>query len=399
VKGGRPPGRTTPRAPGSSSMRALALALAMALPLFVGACASVTVRRQEAAEERTGAAGLVHVRWRTELHAHKLFEPRPEECASGALAGGRLVLGSRAGMVVGVRTDDGAVEWATDATGGIDSDARFDAARGQVYLGADDGSVYAVDARTGKIRWTYRAKGAVDRAPEVGPDAVYVATAADRVIALDAGTGKWKWQYERETPDGFTIHGYGGPRLRGRELLIGFADGNLVSLQAATGEVVWARSLASASEQFVDVDSTPITDGKSLFAASYSGGVYGLDAGDGGVRWRLGVEGAGPISLYGRHLYFTTPRQGLHAVTTEGQIVWRQGLAESGDVTAPLAVGRYLVFSGSRAGMYILNRADGELLEIFNPGQGVCAAATLDPSGTRIYVLANGGTLYALDLG
>ena len=47
------------------------------------------------------------------------------------------------------------------------------------------------------------------------------------------------------------------PRLRGAQLLVGFADGYFVSLAAASGEVMWAKSLAAASDQFVDVDSTP----------------------------------------------------------------------------------------------------------------------------------------------
>ncbi|MEO8215300.1 MAG: PQQ-binding-like beta-propeller repeat protein, partial [Myxococcales bacterium] len=225
-----------------------------------------------------------------------------------------------------------------------------------------------------------------------------VATGADRVVALDAATGKWRWQYERETPDGFTIHGYGAPRLRGSQILVGFADGNLVSLQAASGEVSWARSLASVSDQFVDVDSNPIIDGDTVYAASYSGGVYGLDGKDGAVRWRLPIEGAGPLSLIGRRLYFAAPRDGLHAISTDGQILWRQGLAEAGDLTAPVAMGHYLLFSGSRGGLFVVDASNGDLLEIFNPGQGICAAATLDPSGTRIYLLSNGGTLYALDI-
>jgi outer membrane protein assembly factor BamB len=383
---------------------------------FTG-CASATVR-ERAAEERVAPAGIVHVRWRTELHAHKLFEPQPEECASGALTGDRLVIGSRAGSIVGVRIADGHVDWATAASGGIDSPARFDVGRGQVYVGADDGSFYAVDPRDGRIRWSYRAKGAIEREAEFGPvsndggparstgkpgtpgsDSVYVATAADRVFALDATTGKWRWQYERETPDGFTIHGYGAPRLQGTQLLVGFADGNLVSLQTATGEVTWARSLASVSDQFVDVDSTPVLDGNKIYAASYSGGVYGIDAKDGAVRWRLPTEGAGPLSLIGGRLYFAASREGLHAVSTDGQILWRQGLADAGDLTAPLALGKYLAFSGSRGGLFIVDATNGDLLEVFNPGQGICAAATLDPSGTRLYILSNGGSLYALDVG
>jgi outer membrane protein assembly factor BamB len=387
-----------PTGQGQSLFRAFARLLLLGV-VPVAACAGVTVREAKPPEGRVAPAGIVHVRWRTELHAHKLFEPRPEECASGAIAGDRLVLGSRAGQIVGVRLVDGHVDWVTPASGGVDSTARFDAPHNQVYLGADDGSFYAVDPNTGRVRWTYRAKGAIEREPEIAGDNVYVATAADRVVALDAASGKWRWQYERETPDGFTIHGYGAPRVRGNQVIVGFADGNLVSLQAATGEITWARSLAAVSEQFVDVDSTPVFKGDAIYAASYSGGVYGLDGKDGAVRWRLGTEGAGPLSLLGGRLYFVAPREGLHAITTDGQILWRQGLADAGDLTAPIALGRYLIFSGSRGGLFVVDAANGDLLEIFNPGQGVCAAATLGTDGRRVYVLSNGGTLYALEIG
>jgi outer membrane protein assembly factor BamB len=177
------------------------------------------------------------------------------------------------------------------------------------------------------------------------------------------------------------------------------ADGYLVALQAATGEVVWAKSLAAASDQFVDVDSTPLVADGMVFTSSYSGGVYGLDAKDGAVKWRLPTEGAGQLSLIGGNLFFAAPRQGLHAVSSAGQILWRQGLADAGDLTAPLAFGRYLVFSGSRGGLFVVDSRDGDLLEVFNPGDGICASATLDVTTGRLYVLSNGGTLYALDVG
>ena len=55
-------------------------------------------------------------------------------------------------------------------------------------------------------------------------------------------------------PEGFTIHGYAGPRLRGDQLLAGFADGYFVSLSAASGEVALGALAGRASDQFVDVD-------------------------------------------------------------------------------------------------------------------------------------------------
>ena len=98
-------------------------------------------------------------------------------------------------------------------------------------------------------------------------------------------------------------------------------------------------------------------------------------------------------------MFFAAPRGGVHAVSTDGQIRWRQGLADAGDLTAPQALGRYLLFSGSTSGLFVVDAADGDLLEVFNPGQGICAAPVLDPQNGRIYVLSNGGTLYALDIG
>jgi len=363
-------------------------------------CAGATVRRLDVAEAPPHPAGILQLRWRVALHEHGLFEPAPEECASGVLAHGRLVIGSRAGSAVGVDPDTGRLAWATPLSGGVDSEARYDAARDQVYLGTDDGTFYAVDPAGGAVRWSYRAKGAIERAPEIGSDLVYLATAADRVLALESATGKWRWQYERETPEGFTIHGYAGPRLRGSQLLAGFADGYLVSLATASGEVQWARSLAAASDQFVDVDSTAtIADGVA-YVSSYSGGLYALDPRDGGIRWRVGIEGVGSVTAGpgSDRLYFGAPRQGLHAADREGHVLWRQGLTDAGDLTQPQIVGRYLVFSGSRAGLFVVERDGGALLEVFDPGHGICAAPTLERTTGRIYVLANGGSLYALDL-
>ena len=375
------------------------LASLLTLATLASSCVSATTRVAEPTKDTLPRAGLISVRWRTEIHARKLFQPSPEECASGAIAGDHLVIGSRDAKALGVRLSDGAVDWSTTLSGGVDSEARFDAAHGQVFLGADDGSFYALDAKSGAIRYSYATKGAIERAPALGSDTVYFASSSDRVVALDATSGKWRWQYDRETPDGFTIHGYAAPTLVGDQVLSGFADGYLVSLQAATGEVVWAKSLASTSDQFVDVDSTPLVSSGTIFAASYSGGVYGLEAKGGAVRWRLPTEGAGNLSLIAGRLFFAAPRQGLHAVSSSGQILWRQGLSEAGDLTAPMALGRYLVFSGSRGGLFIVDSRDGDLMEVFNPGDGICASATLDPAGGRLYVLSNGGTLYALDVG
>ncbi len=66
-----------------------------------------------------------------------------------------------------------------------------------------------------------------------------------------------------------------------------------------------------------------------VIAASYSGGLYALRAKDGDLVWRMGVEGAVAIRAGSSRLYVASPREGLAAVTMQGRIEWRQGLAQA----------------------------------------------------------------------
>jgi outer membrane protein assembly factor BamB len=364
---------------------------------LAAACSTATVRR-DTVERHDYPAGVAQMRWHTQIHAYPSTEGKPEECATGALVGTRLVLGSRGGSVMAVDVGSGEIVWNTAVTGGIDGQSRYDSQRGQVYVGTDDGFLYAIEPGTGKIRWSTKFKGAIDHPPDIGESGLYLATSADRVFAVDPADGKMRWQYERETPEGFTIHGYAAPRQDGRSVYAGFSDGYVVALQAESGDLLWSRSLAAASEQFVDVDASPIVWRGKLFAASFSGGLYGLRPSDGEVLWHASLDGTSALTQGAANLYAVSSRSGLAAVSTDGNILWRQGLPTAGDLTAPIEVGPYLVFSGSREGLFVVERETGKLLQIFDPARGMCAAPTVDKEGRALYVLANSGTLYALDL-
>jgi outer membrane protein assembly factor BamB len=365
--------------------------------LVVCTCSTATVRH-EAAPHHEYPAGVAHMRWHTTINPHPLSEAQPEECATGALVGRRLVLGSRGGAVVGVDVGTGAVSWSTRVAGGVDGDARYDPARGQVYVGSDDGYLYALEPERGTIRWTAKVKGPVERAPEIAPDGLYLATAADRVYAVNPADGSARWQYERDTPEGFTIHGYAAPRRHGDLVYAGFSDGYLVALRFDTGELLWSRSLAAASDQFVDVDATPALADGTLFAASFSGGLYSLRPKDGEVLWHTLIDGVAGLTLGGETLYAVSAREGVCALSRQGNILWRQGLPESGDLTVPVELGPYLVFSGSREGLFMVDRRSGKLLSVFDPARGMCAGPAVDREGRALYVLANSGVLYALDV-
>jgi len=267
-----------------------------------------------------------------------------------------------------------------------------------VYVGGNDGVLYALVAATGAERWTYKAKGPVTGTPVFDEGTIYVTTGENRVYAIDAGSGAWRWQYDREAPETFTIRGVSSPLLYGGRAYVGFADGYLAALNARTGDAVWARSLAGDAQRFVDVDATPTVVDGVLYAASYAGGVYALDPADGSVKWHFPVEGAATVRADGGRVWFAATHAGLHCLDRDGHLVWRQALAEAGELSAPVlldgALGRYLLASASEAGTYVVDAASGRLLQFFSPGHGVTAPATTD--GGDVYLLTNGGWFYDL---
>jgi outer membrane protein assembly factor BamB len=265
-----------------------------------------------------------------------------------------------------------------------------------VYVGTDDGTMAALDPASGAVRWRHDAHGGLLRPPVASGDLWLFTSQSDRIVAVDRATGKFRWQYERDMPEEFTVRGHAGVAVDGEVVYTGFADGHLVALSVATGDVLWIRSLAADARQFVDVDTTPVVKDGVVYAASVSGGVWGISKADGTERWRARVIGVTQLVLDDGRLYVASAETGLAALDLEGNVLWQQGFSRSGDPSQPVIDGTYLFLSMSERGMYIIDKRDGRLLQSFEPGPGITAAPAI--AFGQLYVMSNGGILYALNL-
>jgi outer membrane protein assembly factor BamB len=326
---------------------------------------------------------------------------RPQELARVTLGAAPeaekrvLFLGSHGGDFLALRAHDGKQLWAKHI-GPTSGESLLSADGNTIYVGTDEGYMYALSTVNGGERWHYNTKGAILRPPIAVGDMLVFATDADRVIALDRDSGKWRWQYARETPEEFTLHGHAGVSAGADKVYAGFADGHVVALSSSGGEILWVRSLSGDSKQFVDVDTTPLLHDGAVYAASAAGGLYALDANDGTERWHLPATGATQLTLAGDRLYAAAADSGLYALDLGGHLLWRQGFAKAGDPARPLVDGSYLFLSISEKGLYVIDKQTGRLLQSFNPGPGVSAAATV--AGDDLYFMSNGGVLYAMDV-
>ncbi len=378
-------------------IRTLVVTAALAAFASAGGCAWPTPG--DAMDPRPSDKGgrpVLELAWQKTLHDRR-EDHRPQEFAGVTYdpsgRGEKVFGGSLGGDFYAFDAAGGDVRWKR-RLGAVSSMPLV--VGDTVYVGTDDGSLVALSTADGKQKWRYTTKGAVLHAPVLHGDLLIFSNAGDRVFAVDRATGKWRWQYERDTPDEFTVRGHGGVTLAGNVVYTGFADGNVVALNAGTGDVLWVRSLAGDKTQFVDVDTTPVVDGGTLYAASSSGGLYALDVTNGSEKWRAPITGASDVTLENGRLYVAAAETGLYALDRSGHVLWREGLAKAGDPSRPVIDGNYLFLSTASSGLYVVDKRSGQLYESWNPGDGI----TSEPSivGNRLYVLSNGGVLYAMNL-
>ncbi len=373
--------------------RAAAIAGALAIA-SLGACWQHPQDVDPMAAVKRPELGLpiLELQWRTTVVDH-LEDYGTQEFAAPAVYHDRLFVASRGGVLYALDRKDGKLVW-KKKVGAVSTTPLVD--RGRIYLGNDDGIMLCLDTFDGSEKWRYATRGAILRTPVLADDMLAFSNDSDTVYALDVDTGKFRWQFKADMPEEFTLRGHAGVTVSGDLVITGFANGTVVALRKATGSVAWMTSIKGPDDTFVDVDSRPDVVGDTVFAASASGGVHALDRTTGLVRWRIPVEGAGTVVHDGDRLYFAAANQGLYSADLEGNVFWRQGVRGGGEPADPVVSGEYVIFALSADGVFIADKNTGKVHQYFDPGYGVSAPPAIH--GDMMYVLSNGGVLYALSV-
>ncbi|HTN52126.1 MAG TPA: PQQ-binding-like beta-propeller repeat protein [Anaeromyxobacter sp.] len=317
-------------------------------------------------------------------------EPIEPGGASVDPASGLVVVGTRDGWLHAIGPD-GRVAWELRAEGGFSAPPAIDG--DAVYAGSSDGSLYAVELKTGKVRWRYQAKEELGTRPAVAGGTVFVASLADTLYAVDARTGAWKWHHRREPRGGFTIRGAAWPQAGDGTVYAGYSDGFVAALDPDTGQVRWERQVAPPGDH-LDVDAL-VLDGTRLYAAAFSGAVLALEASTGETVWQFKAPGACRLAV-GRGLVVAVTPNGVYGLAAGGgQAAWSAPLggAPGGN---PVMAGKWVLVPAIEGGLRFIEAASGRTLRVLDPGTGV--TATPGVGGGRVYVISNGGDLFALEL-
>ncbi len=277
-----------------------------------------------------------------------------------------------------------------------------------LYLGDSSGYLIAFDKHNLRELWKYEANSEII-APVVHKDGVlYFVTQKDTLTAISADEGVFKWEYREEFHGTMSVRRHAAPLILEDKVVTGFTVGTIAAFDLVHGKMMWRRDLGE-SDRFNDVDATPVYHDGHIYTASFDGSVYCLNAKTGLPVWKTKLKSASTVLILRDKLYLTSTDNGLYCLEIDtGKISWNMKFKNvihksilrddsEGALSRPVQYNdKYLVFASSGTGLYFIDYQLQRMIEAFTPGVGIASEPTTHEN--IVYVLTNGGYLYALSL-
>jgi len=310
----------------------------------------------------------------------------------------RVYLSDAEGRIEAWQRDDGKRIWSVtlkeQISGGVNG------GEGIIAVGTENGVVIALNAADGKEKWRSSLPSEVMALSEAKFGLIIARTNDSKVHALDVGDGSIAWKVGRGAPS-LTLRGASEPKVVGDSVLVGYDDGKMMALSMRDGEELWEATVStprgrSELERISDVDGEIAYLDGTVYAVSFNGRVVAVDMDTGKTIWTKDLSSDVGPSVDESHLYITDDDDSVWAFDkTSGATIWRQDKLLYRDLTAPKAMGNYIVVGDYKGYLHWLSKEDGQLVGRDNVAGDAIEVAPIIIN-ERAYVLANNGSLTVL---
>ncbi len=262
-----------------------------------------------------------------------------------------------------------------------------------VLVGTMDGQVIALKRADGADYWREKISSEALAAP-VSDGTLTIARAGDgKVFALSSVSGKRVWVFDRTVPN-LTLRGLGEPVVQGSLAFVGMDNGRVAAIGMADGQPAWEQVIAAPTgrnelERLTDVDGDLLMVGSELYVASYGGEVACLDAATGQILWRRSVRSHSGLTLSGDLVVVSDSDGvvwGLDART--GAAAWKNEDLRYRKLSPPAAFAGHIVVGDFEGYVHVLDPRDGRLVGRARVGS--------DP--IRTVPIAGDGLLYVMNI-
>lgn len=373
---------------GSATPARLAvMAAVLVAGLALAACSSGPEKPKPAALPPVTATLGVETAWTAQVGASR-------GPLSPVSVDGRIFAASTVGNVVALDAATGRDLWRFNVGTAIAAGVGSDGETAAVVTEGND----LVAVVSGQEAWRVRLAARTFTPPLVAGKRVFVLTADRTVTAFDARTGGRLWSQSRSSEP--LVLAQPGLMLAVGDTLVAGIAGRLVGFNPLTGAVRWEAPVGTSRgtnevERLVDVVAPASRVGDSVCVRSYSAAVGCVDTARGSATWTRPAQGSAGVHGDDR-LVFGVENNGrlLAWQRASGEPAWQSDRLLYRSLTAPLAVGRVVVFGDSDGMVHVLSREDGsEMNRLTTDGSAVLTAPIM--AGNVLLVQTRNGGLYA----
>jgi outer membrane protein assembly factor BamB len=316
-----------------------------------------------------------------------------------AISSDNIFVADRAGLVQARETSNGDLLWETE------TQYPFSAGPGlginALVLGTSNAEVVAFNRSSGEELWKSTVSSEVLAVPVINKGIVIIRTTDGRIIALNESDGLQLWSFEKNVP-ALTIRGTGTPLIVDNQIIAGYANGKLLSLDLKTGKNNWETTLAIPSgrsevERLVDLDSDPVESDGVVYIASYNGGTTAVSVDDGNPLWRNeDLSAYTGLNIDRRYIFLSDAKSDVWELEKRnGGTLWKQEALHYRLLTSPIAYDNYVVVGDYEGYLHWLSRNDGRLLNRIKIADAAIDSKPVVVNDT-VYIYAKDGTLAAL---
>jgi outer membrane protein assembly factor BamB len=256
-----------------------------------------------------------------------------------------------------------------------------------VPLAAGDNGLRAFDLATGRQRWRVRSDAPVEASVLATPEVIVMAVATGAIRALDVRSGVVVWEVEPE----LRTERIAAPVRAGDAVIIAGGDGSVAAFDYRTGATLWTTSVDSP------VRSNPAVMDGIVFLTTTRGQVVALEAATGEVHWQAQPSNGELTTpaVSDSHIAVGGSDRRIHLLDQEGRILWSAD-GRSVVTATPLLTGSSVVVGTHGGAVRVHDLADGGLLQTL-PVRGRVRSAPAYRGGLLV-VLTDARQVYAFDV-
>jgi len=297
-----------------------------------------------------------------------------------------------AGVAAGVLPEKPELLWSFKTDGPVVSSAAiFD---GKVFVGSDDNNLYALNLADGKKVWVFKTDNEVGSSPCVANGIVYVGNMDGMLFAVDATTGIEKWHYKTEAKIPGSPIAVQVPAPKGTELriLVGSFDNRLHCLDES-GKQLWEYNLGQP------INGAPAVVDNRIYFGGCDGNLHSVDlaTGDGSVRCEAGAPIPGSAAVFEKRAYFGQHTDRVIAADLEhGGLLWSYRDRNFAYFSTPAIADGKIFIGGEDKRLHALNVEDGKAVWTFSTQGRINGSPVV--CGERVYFGSSDGRMYAVTL-